>query len=56
MRKRSRKRRILFCETGQVFDSQKECALVTSVPQSCISLCLNGKKKSYKGLHFTYVY
>lgn len=46
------KKRILVCETGQIFDSKADCSKTISVPSGALTLCLNGKKSSYKGLHF----
>ena len=39
-------------ETGETYDSIRECARVTGCDRSDIGRCLAGKRKSVKGLHF----
>lgn len=43
---------IRIIETGEIFDSVRECARYLGCRHSNISLCLSGKQKSCKGYHF----
>lgn len=43
---------VRIIETGEVFDSQYECAKAIDGDAANISYCLSGKLKSHKGLHF----
>ena len=42
-------------ETGEVFESQHECARRIGGTQSGISACLAGKQSTHRGYHFEYV-
>ena len=44
--------RVRVVETGEVFDSIKDCALSIDGESSNICACLHGRHKHYKGLHF----
>ena len=46
---------IRIVETGEVFESQCECARRIGGSQGTISLCLAGKISTYRGYHFEYV-
>lgn len=46
------KQAIKIIETGELFDSQLECAKAIDGDPGNISYCLSGKLKSHKGLHF----
>ena len=43
---------VKIVETGEVFESLKECADAIGGDNANISSCLSGKLKSHKGLHF----
>jgi len=45
---------VRIIETGQTFESVRECARYLGCSHSNISLCLNGVQKSCKGYHFEY--
>lgn len=45
-------RRVQIVETGEVFDSQADCARAIGGSVSSISQCVNGKRNKHKGLHF----
>lgn len=46
---------IMIVETGEIFETQKECADAIGGHQSAINLVLQGKRKHHLGLTFTYV-
>ena len=46
---------VKIVETGEVFESQVECAKAIDGDPGNISYCLSGKLKSHKGLHFEHV-
>lgn len=46
---------IRIVETGEVFESQAECARRIGGDQSNISRCLSGRQSTYRGYHFEYV-
>lgn len=48
----TRKIRIRVIETGEIFDSIRECQLATGFDRSAICKCLAGKQNNYKGYHF----
>ena len=47
-----RRKRIILVETGEVFDSIRDCQRMTGFDHSAISKCLSGKQDNYKGYHF----
>lgn len=47
-----RTKKIKIIETGEVFNSIKECAEKLGVDPSCISVALKDPKKTSKGVHF----
>lgn len=51
----SPKRKVKIVETGEVFDSIRECANELNVAEQHIWACLNGRRKTRNGLHFEYV-
>ena len=46
---------IRIVETGEVFESQHECARRIGGSQAHISNCLAGKRSTHRGYHFEYV-
>ena len=48
----SRKVQIRVIETGEVYESIRDCNRVTGFDHSAISKCLSGKQDNYKGYHF----
>jgi NUMOD4 motif/HNH endonuclease len=46
---------IRIIETGDVFDSQHDCARAMGWRQSDIANCLSGRQKSHHGYHFEYI-
>ena len=44
--------KVLVVETGQVFDSESECAKSLGINREGINACVNGRSKSYHKLHF----
>lgn len=44
--------KIRIVETGQVFDSIRQCAREINVSESYVSQCLHARVKSVLGLHF----
>lgn len=48
----SRMSPVQIVETGEIFDSIRNCAKFIDGNEQDISACLNGRSKSYKGLHF----
>lgn len=46
------KKSVKIIETGEVFDSLKDCAYAIGGSNSNICNCLNNKLKTHKGLHF----
>lgn len=51
----SPKRKVRIVETGEVFDSIRECAKQLRVAEQHIWACLNGRRETRNGLHFEYV-
>lgn len=47
-------RRIRIVETGEVFNSQAECARAINGLQGNIALCLLGRRHTHRGFHFEY--
>ena len=47
-----KRQRVLCVETGQVFESQIECALALGIDQGGVGQVLRGRLKSFKGYHF----
>lgn len=45
-------KKVRIVETGDVYPSISECARAINGLTSCICLCVNGKQKKHKGLHF----
>lgn len=52
LKKPSRQIRVRVVETGEEYESIRECARQIGEDQSAICQCLNGKMKSSHGLHF----
>lgn len=50
----NRCKRVRIVETGETFDSVRDCGRSLGGGHSNISLCLHGKQKSYKGYRFEY--
>ena len=50
----SGKRRVRVIETGEIFNSQEECARAVGGSIAGLSMALNGKRKSHKGYHYEY--
>lgn len=46
---------IRIVETGEVFESQHECARRIGGHQALIAACLAGKRSTHRGYHFEYV-
>lgn len=46
---------IRIVETGEVYETQGECARHINGIQGNIALCLTGKRKTHRGYHFEYV-
>lgn len=46
---------IRIVETGEIFESQADCARAIGGSQSNIASCLMGKRNTHKGFHFEYV-
>lgn len=44
--------RVRVVESGEMFDSISECARCLGVSREGIVACVNGRSKSYRGLHF----
>lgn len=49
-------RKVMIVETGEVFNSIRECAAYINGNHRHISDCLNGKLRSHKGLHYVEVF
>ena len=49
-------RYILYENSGELFKTQADYQRKTSVAQSALSKCLNGKATCYKNMRFRYVY
>ena len=47
--------RIYCYEHDEVYDSISECSRELHIPISKISDCLNGRRRSYRGLHFSFM-
>lgn len=52
LKKPSRQIRVRVIETGEEYESIRECARQIGEDQSAICQCLNGKMRSCHGLHF----
>ena len=53
----SRRMKIRVIETGEVYESIRDCQRKTGFDQSSISKCLSGKQDSYRGkYHFEKIY
>ena len=48
--------KVRIVETGQVFESTRECARAINGSNGHVSNCINGKRCKHKGLHFEPVY
>lgn len=46
---------IRIVETGEIFESQAECARAIGGIQGNIALCLTNKRNTHRGFHFEYV-
>ena len=46
---------VRIVETGEIFESQAECARRIGCDQSAIAKCLAGKQSTHHGYHFEYV-
>lgn len=46
---------IQIVETGEIFESQADCAKAINGKQSNIAHCLLGSRKTHRGYHFQYV-
>lgn len=51
----SKGRKIRIVETGQVFDSEAECARHINGIQGNIALCLSKRRHTHRGFHYEYV-
>ena len=51
----SRRTPIRIVETGEVFDSQTECARAIGGDQRAIQNCLSGNRHTHRGCHFEFV-
>ena len=51
----SPKRKVRIVETGEMFDSIRECAKAINVKEQHVWACLNGQRNTRNGLHFEYV-
>lgn len=49
------KRKVRIVESGEIFDSIRECAKAINVAEQHIWACLNGVRNTRNGLHFEYV-
>lgn len=49
------KRKVRIVETGEIFDSIRECAKAINVKEQHVWACLNGQRYTRNGLHFEYV-
>lgn len=49
------KTRVRIVETGEVFDSIRECARSINGDQPTITACLKGRHKTHHGYHYEYV-
>jgi hypothetical protein len=47
--------KVKIIETGEVYNSLRECARAINGSQAHISRCLNGEYQQYRGLHFVRV-
>ena len=55
LKKPSRQIRVRVVETGEIFESIRECGRALGVNQSDICRCLNGKSYTCGGYHYEYV-
>ena len=53
--KKARGRRIRIVETGEIFESEAECARAIGGIQGNIAWCLKGTRHTHRGFHFEYV-
>lgn len=53
--KKSKGRKIRIVETGDEYESERECARSIDGIQGNIALCLTGKRHTHRGYHFEYV-
>lgn len=53
--KRVKGRRIRIVETGDIYDSEAQCARAIKGIRGNISLCLSGKRHTHRGYHFSFV-
>lgn len=51
----SPKRKVRIVETGEIFDSIRDCAKAINVKDQHVWACLNGYRYTRNGLHFEYV-
>ena len=51
---KNRCKSVRILETGEVFDSVRDCARYLGCEHSNISLCLHGSQKTCKGYHFEF--
>jgi hypothetical protein len=49
------KRKVRILETGEIFDSIRDCAKVLNVKEQHVWACLNGQRHTRNGLHFEYI-
>ena len=49
------KRKVRIIETGETFDSIRDCAKCLGVAEQHIWSCLNGYRSTRKGVHFAYI-
>ena len=49
------KRKVRIVESGEIFDSIRDCAKAINVAEQHVWACLNGKRSIRNGLHFEYV-
>lgn len=49
------KRKVRIVESGEIFDSIRDCAKAINVAEQHVWACLNGKRSTRNGLHFEYV-
>lgn len=53
--KKIKGRSIRIVETGDIYESEAECARAINGIQGNIALCLTGKRHTHRGYHFEYV-
>ena len=52
---KGRRTPIRIVETGEIFESQRECARRIGCSEAAVSLCLAGKRSTCRGYHLEYV-